>query len=1181
MPQDLSALAARYGPPSGLLFEPFSSERFKADEPFLVDEDEFDLLPQPFNPYRPTYTNKGQPPIGLRESISRTNIFEKIPFSPVRAWRTGRLFFAAKRWNKDEYTSDADRIADETMLTNYLDEIQEREGRGLTFWAQVYDGASEMPAWMIEFWLTASFVTTAKKATMRAAGRIAGKAARKGLARTLTKGLGKVAGAAAGAGTRAFAMPHRVAEAGFRRQGVTAWEFTPEGRLIVELANEKPATAWMKAYAEVVIQAFSEEAGAAITKGITAPISRIPGAKPLFSRIAKGLKRIAPPERIAKAITKSGYSSFIGEMGEEQLERVLLAATGLDNQDWDNTTFFERLMETVPTGEEFRVQATVLSLPMAGRTGIGFAANSFTRSNIGSEGLIEPPIEADEPFLLDEDEFEEDTPEGFAFDPTLKTEAHADTPDVITVGPTFFDLPSPEAKKAVVRSLTKEIEEVTEEGEPIPQVPIVPVIDPITGVDLGPLTRMRITAATFGDSAKKLFTRHVDLEAEVRQTLIEHEEQMIYLPKKAAQRVAELFVGTSKADRRAIQLSLDHPAKFPLENLPAKLQSVAEQVQRDSAEALKIHQSVGHLTDGGWPGGRIVHLQKQLDKLQSADREPGQQFQHDTDLPEHKKDIEKLKQQIKEMEDYGYVHRISRQPRLVKQALNRIVGRLRGRSFSTKPKALLGTRFYPTIEEAEKAGFEVANIVESHADMLALTWIAQANNNFIEALTKNPDIALPKEEAPADWINLGKFTDKQGNKIFPAGKGLRFAPPIADAIQELVTTPDDRLVLTRWYDNLNFAFKIVGFYNPLIMTKNDLFQGWRAAGLKFFVNIPKATKIWVKKGKIYHTFRKEGLFSTILDLNPGASELAQDLLDELELTTGQKVRKALERYVHPLHPLRDIQRINRITTWNIDEILRIATVISLQDGRLAQQYGMTHFELTELANDFMANYGKVPKHTRTVMNRFFFTPTYRISMKRIMGKILLQPKKYWPQLTRHYGYKLFVWYVLPNLIAMAVAATTGRSVRGRPERGYRIILRGVVPGREIVVSLSDPLLEEAKLLGQPILQHAEYQLAAMPNLLMNLFRGPRWKKENDLYGHLFKLGTPFWRDIKLLLDEDASLAQKILQPLGIAFIYSRRAQRGDEENAARNLARALSIWGNAKEQIEDLRTKGLIKEKSR
>ena len=1104
-----------------------------AEYPSLLDRLRAEPAPEPApavleDPTYPSLLDRlrmpaGPGPVGFTEAVRQTRWIEMAPFlgTGISAARTFRLWNATRRLRGDRYKSGWEKDADETLVLEYLEEMEELSERGETYWAEVWKGASELPAWMGEFLATAGVATAAKGATTKLATKLLKIGAEKGARAAIKRGAVKLAGLGVGALARTAALPQRVAGETFRRMLPMSYEFTPQGQLLVGEAQSKPHTAFMKAFGSVWIETFTEETGEFLVGGGKRILSRVPGARPAFQRVAKAMSRFKPPAEIAAIFKRAGYHGLLAEIGEERLSDILRAATGVDTTDLDNETIFERLVQCMPSGHELLVEAGVLALPGASRAAL--AAGLNTAQRVESRRRAALPAEAELPLIE-----------------TIDTDLTA---------------------------LEKSGEEIAK---------------------LATLEEPEISDA---DYRKRIWTRFTSLTADTRQALLAYEAEVADLDRRAANRASEVVTGLTPADMRMIQLHLDHPGKYPMR--PGRLFEVARVIKADTNESLKIQQSMGYLTEGGWPGDRKPYMEE---KLKVAEAEVEKALQPEARVPDEvieelRERVDFIQRGIRELDEYGYIHRITKRPGLPKRVLNRIYAGRRSKTI-TRRSTLLLKREFATIEEAEEAGYDVAPLMVSYADMMAKTWKAEAADNLLKVINKNPSLSRPIKTAPVDWVRIAR-------EAMPSAQGRRYLPPIAQAIEELTYTSSPN-ILMRAYDKVNAGFKLIGFYKPTFMAIYDVEQGWRAGGFKFFWNIPRGAKIWgmgpsqaqyerspvrqrvfgkwnEELHRKYQELRRAGLFNTVMNWNPAATEIAENMLDAVTKSKGQRIGKWLRERVlkAPLKPVETIRRFNEATTWNIDEVLRIACDLSLQDGRLAKHFGKTPFELTEMANRFMASYGELPKATRQFFNQWVFTPTYRISMFRVLAMMYAQPKVFWPMLMRHYIAKFLVLYALPPLAGMLVA---GRPQAGKAERGYRIVVR-TSTGKEKVFSLSSPLLEEAKLTGQPILEYGQYQLAWLPNFFLNAFRGPLWRKDTDKYGYLFKLGTPFWRDIQMMLDKDATTVDKIFQLFGLAYAYERRARPGDRKHALEKLAQAVGIWTNWKEQKASLKRLGHIPEK--
>jgi len=293
------------------------------------------------------------------------------------------------------------------------------------------------------------------------------------------------------------------------------------------------------------------------------------------------------------------------------------------------------------------------------------------------------------------------------------------------------------------------------------------------------------------------------------------------------------------------------------------------------------------------------------------------------------------------------------------------------------------------------------------------------------------------------------------------------------------------------------------------------------------------------------------------------------------MTWGEKIAKQAKKYLNPLNIVKNIRELNEMTTWNLDEIMRIACYESLKETPMTK--GMNEFEKTTLANDFMVNYAKLPKATKEHLSRAFFVPTYRIGNFRVwFGRIMAHPWRYKGPLLRTVGYKMFVRFGMPSLVAAFLAWYYGREVENiHTELGYRVVVPNPTTGKDTVYSLSDPLLEGAKLTQRDVRYSLKANLAAVPSLMYRFMAGKQYEGSRDPYGEFFKLGTPIYRDVVNWTDEDKTVPQKIMTQLAIAYVYTRNEREMTEEDkkiTAEALAKALSIWRDWKTEFPEKST---------
>ena len=610
-----------------------------------------------------------------------------------------------------------------------------------------------------------------------------------------------------------------------------------------------------------------------------------------------------------------------------------------------------------------------------------------------------------------------------------------------------------------------------------------------------------------GDIADE-FTRYRGLSSDVVEKFVATDEALPQINREALELSKNLLADLPQETMKALQYAIEEDTM-----LPEGTEEIANKVLEIQDWSLKERQRMGFFKEGLWPDSTIKALNEELTKIGKP-----------TTIQEEESIIQ-IKKRIEKLEKLKYLHRITYP---TKKPAAYIKRRIYAKKVSAKPYHFIGRKF-DTIREAEEAGYRVGTLLESVAETIADTRAEALKYELIQAINKNPDLSSTK--SVVGWMKVDE-------RIMPTAKGRYYHPAIAKAIQNLVWA-EDRGALLRGYDDINWAGKIIGFYNPLIMTKNDLAQGWRAAGMKFFWNIPKASLMHLRRDPKVILWERQGLYNTILDYKPAIRQMTRDYIEQIEKTFPRRVADELIKDINPFTLPENLMRINNLTTWNIDKCLRTACRLGIEDAVLTKD--MTSFEKTDIANDFMANYGKFPKKTKRLANRVLFVPTYRVSMARILGKMWRHPKQFRAQLIRHYSYKSFMKWVLPALVAQYIVKRHGKKVKTWME-GYRLVIKEENKP-EIVVTFSDPLLEVTKLMHRKPRIHLFFNLAFVPQFMITWMKKGMFdypKSDLERTNEYFKVGAPIVRDYLNWKDRDKTTFMKWLTQLGIAYIYTRQ-----------------------------------------
>jgi|GEM_PF-3244305 len=258
------------------------------------------------------------------------------------------------------------REKDVERLVNWINEANKK----YSFGGRIGRIAKQLPPFMVEFLATSGLFSAGETVTKKMAVKALGKYAKSKAGRAATT----MAGLGAGAVTQAtFGLPHRTVQTFAERrlpEGLTVDGET--GNVEFEWPEENPATSFVKAWGDTVIEVASERAGEFLPisglagKGAT-KVAKVGegqlaksafGAK-LIDKFYAGYKKLHPvmekTEFAKQFMNKAGRQGILEELGEEYIGDSLRAITGTDDfgagkgagmkerlvaalkQDWENT----------------------------------------------------------------------------------------------------------------------------------------------------------------------------------------------------------------------------------------------------------------------------------------------------------------------------------------------------------------------------------------------------------------------------------------------------------------------------------------------------------------------------------------------------------------------------------------------------------------------------------------------------------------------------------------------------------------------------------------------------------------------------------------------------------------------------------------------------------------------------
>jgi hypothetical protein len=221
--------------------------------------------------------------------------------------------------------SAASREQDQRFIASIIKDF-ERQQRGLTFGGKVAAGLSQLPTWMIEFAATGGLASLGDDVARKAGEKLLGKYVQTAAGKVAIKAAGLTTGAVVRTST---GLLPRVGEKAVYRQE------------LIELGiagKESWATSLAKAWGDVAIESFSEEFFGAGSLGgdlIKGTLSKLPFGKKFIASLQDDWIKLtggSSGDFASRMLTKAGFSSVLGEVGEERIGTILREATGVSDR---------------------------------------------------------------------------------------------------------------------------------------------------------------------------------------------------------------------------------------------------------------------------------------------------------------------------------------------------------------------------------------------------------------------------------------------------------------------------------------------------------------------------------------------------------------------------------------------------------------------------------------------------------------------------------------------------------------------------------------------------------------------------------------------------------------------------------------------------------------------------------
>jgi len=213
----------------------------------------------------------------------------------------------------------------------------------------------------------------------------------------------------------------------------------------------------------------------------------------------------------------------------------------------------------------------------------------------------------------------------------------------------------------------------------------------------------------------------------------------------------------------------------------------------------------------------------------------------------------------------------------------------------------------------------------------------------------------------------------------PILKGYQVHPLLADWIWEMTSPKVD--VMNLFEKGLSVT-KMSAFYNPLFLPMYDTVQGAMLGSLRS-IKTPKyvmqGIKDCWKKTPEYYESLNHGLASK--PFNNPLTSYTRMTANAKHSQIGMIATRLLES-VLPHKAIQNIYNASWHIAWELDKTMRQISYRYLRDK------GFSPKEAAQIAAKYHSDYASVPPKTRKVLNHIFFTPTFKITMGKLYGKMI-------------------------------------------------------------------------------------------------------------------------------------------------------------------------------------------------
>lgn len=230
--------------------------------------------------------------------------------------------------------------------------------------------------------------------------------------------------------------------------------------------------------------------------------------------------------------------------------------------------------------------------------------------------------------------------------------------------------------------------------------------------------------------------------------------------------------------------------------------------------------------------------------------------------------------------------------------------------------------------------------------------------------------------APDGWQPLS-------TRKFPFLKGELAHPLMVNYLEDFLNSVGKGMNIGRFFGYT----KSLSFNNPLYLAWNNLNQGAMAGSVlnpKMPIYAKRAIVANLKKTDEYWEASENGLFSTpfIPPFKAHMNELESMKKHAYHVNAGYKFLTHAQKLL-PWKIIPSMYRLSWNIAWDVfDKTQRLQTWYYLKE------LGYDSAEAAETASLYHGDYARVPPTTRRIINKIFFTPTFKIAMTEMYSQMI-------------------------------------------------------------------------------------------------------------------------------------------------------------------------------------------------